>query len=92
MAIKNVMETVVRDVLFVNLDKLHLTCSCEQCLDDIMANALNNLSPRYIVNEEHQPYVRAMHETDRESAIEILRVVTQSATVVAKSPHCDKQK
>lgn len=91
MAVKNVMETVVRDVLFANIDKLNLTCSCEQCLNDIMAHALNNTPPRYIVNENHQPYVRVMHEANREGAIEILRIVTQSATVIKESPRCDKQ-
>lgn len=92
MAISNVMETVVRDVLFANKDKLYLTCTCERCLDDIMAHALNNLPPRYIVNQKHQPYVRALHETDRDASIEVLRVVTQSATIIKKSPHCENQK
>lgn len=90
MAIKNVMEIIVRDVLMSNKVSLKLTCSCERCLDDIMAHALNHLQPRYIVNPEHQPYVRALHETDRDGAINILRVVTQAATAVSKNPRCQQ--
>lgn len=82
------METIVKDVLRNNKKQLKLACDCDRCLDDIMANALNNLPPRYIVNQDHQPYVRAVHEADRDGAINILRVVTQAATLVAKEPRC----
>lgn len=91
MALKNVMETIVRDVLLHNKSNLHLLCECEHCLEDIMANALNQLPPRYIVNEEHQPYVRVMHEADKEGALTILKVVAQSAAVVSKNPRCASQ-
>ncbi len=92
MAIKNVMEIVVRDVLMANKNDLYLTCTCTRCLDDVMASALNNLPPRYIVNEDHQPYVRVMHEANQEGAIAILKTVTQSASMVSKNPRCDAHK
>ncbi|AOV08524.1 late competence development ComFB family protein [Sporosarcina ureilytica] len=61
MTIKNVMEIIVRDVLLRNKTELKLICSCDRCLDDIMAHALNNLPPRYIVNPDHQPLSRKIH-------------------------------
>ncbi|MDS9470316.1 late competence development ComFB family protein [Sporosarcina pasteurii] len=88
MTIKNVMEMIVRDVLLSNKKELKLICSCDRCLNDIMAHALNHLPPRYIVNPDLQPYVRVMHEADRDGAINILRVVTQAATVVKENPRC----
>ena len=88
MAIHNVMEEVVRDVLFTHKSQLHLTCACERCLDDIMAIALNLLPARYIVNKKYSPYIRASHETDRQGATNILRTVTQAASIVSKSPRC----
>lgn len=91
MAIRNVMEVIVRDVLLSNKMDLKLTCSCDRCLDDIMAYALNQVPPRYIVDPKHQPYVRVMHEADRDGAINILRVVTQAATVVSANPRCQTQ-
>ncbi|KXH80027.1 late competence development ComFB family protein [Sporosarcina sp. HYO08] len=92
MAIRNVMEMIVRDVLLNNKQELKLTCSCDRCLNDIMAHALNHLPPRYIVNSDHQPYVRVMHEADRDGAINILRVVTQAAIVVSANPRCQEHK
>lgn len=89
MSIKNVMEAVVQDVLKNSQKQLNLVCDCNRCMDDILATALNNLPPRYIVNPDHQPYVRAVHETDRDGAINILRVVTQAATLVGKRPRCE---
>lgn len=88
MKMVNVMETIVKDVFMSNIGHLNLSCSCERCQADIMAHALNHLPPRYIVNPNHQPYVRAVHETDRDGAINILRVVTQAATIVSKDPRC----
>lgn len=90
MVVKNAMETIVHDVLKNNKHQLKLVCDCERCMDDILANALNNVPPRYIVNPDHQPYVRAVHETDRDGAINILRVVAQAAALVAKQPRCEK--
>ncbi|MFS0575548.1 late competence development ComFB family protein [Sporosarcina sp. 179-K 3D1 HS] len=89
MAIKNVMEDVVRDVLLKYQSQLHLTCKCERCFDDIMALALNQLPPRYIANSDLSPYVRAAHEADRQGATTILSVVASAAGRVSKSPRCD---
>lgn len=88
MAIKNVMEDVVKDVLSKHKNQLNLTCECERCMDDVMAIALNKLPPRYIVNTEHTPYVRAAHEADRQGATNILMIVAQAAGLVSKNPRC----
>lgn len=89
MAVKNVMEIVVKDVLKTNLQQFQLTCTCERCLDDVLAYALNHLPPRYIVNPDHQPYIRAVHEVNRDEAINVLRVVTQAATIISEQPRCE---
>ena len=88
MVVYNVMEKVVRDVVLKYKEQLHLTCTCERCLDDVMAISLNKLPPRYITNDEHSPYIRAAHEADREGATNILMVVAQAATIVLKGPRC----
>lgn len=88
MAIRNVMENVVKDVISKHKHQLHLTCDCERCLDDITAISLNKLPPRYIVNEELNPYVRAMHEADSHGAMNVLMIVARSATIVSSNPRC----
>ena len=88
MTLYNVMEEVVRDVLMQYKDQLHMTCQCEQCLNDIMAIALNELPPRYIANEQYGPYVRAAHVADRQGATNIILIVTKAATFVSGKPRC----
>ncbi|MEK4711645.1 late competence development ComFB family protein [Sporosarcina sp. FSL K6-5500] len=88
MALYNVMEEIVRDVLMQYKDKMQLTCQCERCFNDIMAIALNELPPRYIANEEYGPYVRAAHVADRQGATNIILIVTKAATFVSNSPRC----
>lgn len=88
MALYNVMEEVVRDVLMQYKDQLQLTCQCERCLNDIMAIALNELPPRYIANGVYGPYVRAAHVADRQGATNITLIVTKAATFVSSSPRC----
>lgn len=88
MALYNVMEEVVRDVLVQYKDKMQLTCQCDRCMNDIMAIALNELPPRYIANEEYGPYVRAAHVADRQGATNIISIVTKAAAFVSKSPRC----
>jgi competence protein ComFB len=88
MALYNVMEEVVRDVLKQYIDKMQLTCRCERCINDIMAIALNELPPRYIANEEYGPYVRAAHVADRQGATNIILIVTKAAAIVSNSPRC----
>lgn len=92
MAIRNVMEMIVQDVLNHNLSQLKLRCTCERCLDDIQAHALNHLPPKYIVNPEHQPYIRAVHEVNQTEALNVLKVVTQAATIISASPRCENVK
>lgn len=88
MVICNVMEKVVEDVVMKFKDELHLSCTCGRCLDDVMAIALNKLPPRYIANDDHSPYIRASHEMDRQSATNVLMIVAQAASIVAKDPRC----
>lgn len=88
MSIHNVMEEIVLEVLVKYKGSLQLTCECEHCMDDIRAIALNKLPPRYIVQMEHRPYVRAPHTADRQGVTNIMSIVTQAAGIVSKSPRC----
>lgn len=92
MAIYNVMEEVVRDVLHQYKNELHLSCDCDRCIDDIMAISLNQLKPHYIVNEKHRPYIRAGHVADRQGATNILSTVVKAARIVSESPRCENTK
>ena len=92
MPVYNVMEEVVQAVLQQYEKELQLSCDCDRCKDDIMAIALNQLKPHYIVNEKHSPYIRAAHVADRQGATNILSTVVKAARMVSESPRCENAK
>ncbi|MCG7344339.1 late competence development ComFB family protein [Sporosarcina sp. ACRSL] len=92
MPVYNVMEEVVQAVLQQYKKELQLNCDCDRCKDDIMAIALNELKPQYIVNEKHSPYIRAAHVADRQAATNILSTVVKAARIVSASPRCENTK
>lgn len=88
MPIHNVMEEVVYDVLQEHLRNLTLSCTCEQCIDDIMAITLNQLPSRYIAKKEFTPYVRAEHLANRQGLTNIVMEIAKSAKTVSANPRC----
>lgn len=88
MSIHNVMEEIVLEVIKKYKNNLQLACDCERCINDIMAISLNQLPPRYIVQMEHQPYVRVPYTADTQGVATTLSVVTQAAGIVSKNPRC----
>ncbi|MDV6377004.1 late competence development ComFB family protein [Sporosarcina sp. GW1-11] len=62
MKVHNMMEIVALDVLKKYKDQLRMPCTCEHCMNDVLAMTLNNLQPQYIVKESNSLSVRAVHE------------------------------
>ncbi|HEX5563970.1 MAG TPA: late competence development ComFB family protein [Sporosarcina sp.] len=92
MPVYNVMEEVVLGVLQQYENELHLTCNCDRCKNDIMAIALNEIKPRYIVNDKLSPVIRAEHVADRQGATNILSTVVKAARIVTANPRCENAK
>ncbi|MCM3743896.1 late competence development ComFB family protein [Sporosarcina luteola] len=92
MPVYNVMEEVVQNVLQQYETELNLTCDCDRCKDDIMAISLNEIKPRYIVNDKLSPVIRAEHVADRQGATNILSTVVKAARIVSASPRCENAK
>jgi len=84
----NVMEEIARNEIIKNIDQLHMSCTCDYCLSDVLALTLNQLPPRYIVNKDHNPYIRAIYEADRQGSINILKTISHSAQYVSINPRC----
>ena len=55
MQVYNVMEEIVRNEITNNLGQLNMSCTCDYCLSDVLAISLNDLPPRYIVDQKQQP-------------------------------------
>lgn len=92
MKVQNVMEIVVKDVIDEYRGQLNMPCTCEHCMNDVLAMTLNQLPPQYIVDEANSAYVRAVHQADRQGATAVLTKVAWAAGVVAANPRCENSK
>ena len=92
MKVQNVMEIVVKDVIEKYKKERNKSCTCDHCMNDVLAMTLNNLSPQYIVDEANSAYIRAIHQADRQGATAILTKVAWAAGVVAENPRCENVK
>ncbi|WP_191991867.1 late competence development ComFB family protein [Bacillus aerolatus] len=88
MAVQNVMEDIVRGIVTDQLDHLHLSCKCERCQEDILALSLNNVPPRYVVNDSRRPLVKAMYMVNTQDHANIVAAVAQAATRVSANKRC----
>ncbi|WP_105615618.1 late competence development ComFB family protein [Vallitalea okinawensis] len=87
MGLNNYMEDIVFNAI-KELMKETEYCSCEKCMYDIAALALNELPPRYIVTERGELYTKTelLH---KQYPIDIISVITRAAEIVNKNPHHD---
>jgi len=59
MRLRNYMEDAVRSILENMLEKKSYTgCKCSRCRLDIMAYALNQLPPKYVVTRKGETFTR----------------------------------
>lgn len=90
MQMRNAMEIVVRANLAEILQQqekygVEGICTCERCQLDIMALALNNLPPRYVVCDQGEAYVRTS-ALDQQFKVDTLFAVLNALRVVHANP------
>lgn len=81
----NVMETLVSqkfDDMAGHLD----CCKCKKCRMDIIAHALNNLPPKYVVTHSGELFTRA-DSLAAQKDMDITLAVTKAAKLVNSQPH-----
>lgn len=78
----NVMEKLVLDKLDVTLKKMNC-CRCDRCKEDIIALALNNLKPMYIVASKDE-INNKINELDK--GLEVTTAVLKAVLSVRKNP------
>ena len=82
---RNVMEALVEDKVD-RLWKNHTGCTCMQCRADVIALALNNLPPKYVVSREGALFVK-MAQLDNNHEVEITQQVAIAMKVIGEAPH-----
>lgn len=83
--LKNYMEDCVWSYLDEILAKYPEVCQCEICRYDIVAIALNNLPPKYVVREEGELYSR-INTLETQYRIDIYAALTKALMIVKESP------
>lgn len=83
------MEEIVGNYLknILKTDKTYADiCTCEHCIDDIMAKALNNLKPYYITTKKGEVFAEySALETQHQA--EVISEVIKAIEFVSKKPN-----
>lgn len=85
MELKNYMEVSVEHYLPNLLRAFPDICTCEHCLADIKALALNNLKPHYVVTRKGEIYSK-IGEMNLQYETDILKALIDAINIVSKSP------
>jgi len=86
--IRNYMETCVDDQMSSVLRGVNC-CTCENCLLDIKAIALNSLPPKYVVTRKGQLYAK-LFTLQQQFDVDIIAAITKAAVIVSRSPRHDE--
>ena len=82
--IKNYMEEIVFSVIKEVLEDINV-CTCDKCILDIAAIALNDLPSRYIVSEKGELYSK-INSLKQQFEVDVISAITKAAVLVKRSP------
>ena len=87
--IKNYMEDSVNELLDVVLAETN-SCTCEKCLYDITAIALNSLPSKYVVTSRGNLYTKlAAHQ--QQSNVDVISAITKAVVIVNNNPRHNEE-
>ena len=84
-SLHNYMEDVAGFVIDDMLDDMEGICRCSKCRLDILAIALNKLSPKYVVTEKGRVYAK-IAQLELQLKADVARELTKAVGVVKKRP------
>ncbi|MDR1736884.1 MAG: late competence development ComFB family protein [Oscillospiraceae bacterium] len=82
--LKNYMEDIVAGDIVQVMEQIGC-CTCEACKLDVMAIALNNLTPCYVVTEKGEIYART-RELTLQYRTDVAAAIAKGATMVKERP------
>lgn len=89
MAIFNVMEEFVNNKIQEMLPDTDC-CTCDKCLDDARALALNKLAPKYVSTSKGELFSRLNSEKEKQYSIDLNIAVLSALEFVASHPRHDE--
>lgn len=85
MALVNAMESIVKGCFEEFQKSYPLKCDCAQCKEDILALALNHLPSKYVSSHIGEVHIKTMY-LDQQLHMDVMRELTQAATIVERNP------
>lgn len=82
--IKNYMEEIVFSQMKEILNDINM-CTCDKCLLDIAAIALNDLPPKYIVTDKGELYSK-INTLGQQFEVDVVAAITKAAVLVKRKP------
>ena len=83
--LRNYMEDIVQHKMNVVLKTMPDMCLCEQCRLDILAHALNNSPPKYVVTQKGVMFAK-LNVLEGQFEVDVVRAITDAAIVISKYP------
>ncbi|MGV8906287.1 MAG: late competence development ComFB family protein [Acetobacterium sp.] len=83
--IKNYMEEVVDEILPAFISTYSNVCTCENCLEDMKAMALNHLTPCYIVTKKGLLFTK-VNEMAPQFKTDVIKELTKAMVSVTNKP------
>lgn len=87
MALINMMEKLVEDKMNELLEKNPDCCGCEQCREDIMALALNNLPAKYVSTSKGELFSKVNSVMVKQNSVDLNIAVINALEFVKGHPH-----
>ena len=86
--LRNYMEVCVNGQINAVLSKMNC-CTCENCMMDITAIALNSLPPKYVVTKKGQMYTK-LNTLRQQFDVDIIAAISKAAVIVGRDPRHDQ--
>ncbi|PLR67971.1 late competence development ComFB family protein [Bacillus sp. UMB0893] len=84
----NAMERIMIDLLDEYKSALQMNCTCDECLNDVLALVLNRIQPRYVTNPDKVAYVKAEF-VDKQQMTTLIVKLAECAKIVSDVPRCE---
>ncbi|WHH59653.1 late competence development ComFB family protein [Petroclostridium sp. X23] len=84
MHLKNYMEEVVFNMMEGILKDINC-CTCDKCLMDIAALALNDLPPKYVVTDQGEVYLK-INALQQQFEVDATTAIIKAAVLVKRNP------
>ena len=88
--LRNYTEDIVKRKMSDVLRTMQDVCQCERCKMDMLAHALNNSPPRYVVTARGELYAK-LSVLQGQLEVDVVRAITDAAMLVSKFPRHGKE-